>query len=204
MAKAVIFDVDGVLVDSRRSNFLYMRDTVKHFGHREITEEEYHGLFHKSGRDVIRTLMPGITEDKLDEIRRYQDGMFEGYFRFARLNNGVLETLDFLRDRGIRLGVVTNRTKSARKILEFFGIEKYFKVVLGADDVTSTKPHPEPVLKAAKLLRVRPEDVMYVGDSDPDVQSANAAGAISVFYSDKKNPMAKFNISDMEELQLIV
>ena len=102
------------------------------------------------------------------------------------------------------MGVVTNRTTSAVKILEFFGIKDYFGVIIGSHDVTNTKPHPEPVLKAIELLEVRPEETMYIGDSGSDVESANAAGAISVFYSDEKNPDAKFNISDMEEIKELV
>ena len=65
--RAVIFDVDGVLVNSERANFLYVRDTLKHFGHREIKEEEYRRLFHGTGEYVVRTLIPNITEDIIKE-----------------------------------------------------------------------------------------------------------------------------------------
>lgn len=202
--KAVIFDVDGVLVDSKHANFIYVRDTLKHFGHREIKEEEYIKLFHGTGEYVVRKLIPDITEEELEKLREYQSEVAQNYHKYARLNPGIKDILKFLKNKGILLGVVTNRTNSVFKILEFFEIRDYFEVVVGSHDVTNAKPHPEPVLKATKSLKIKPEHVMYIGDSDTDVESANAAGAVSVFYSEDENPDANFNIKNIDELKKII
>ncbi len=202
MIKVVLFDVDGVLVDSKGANYQYVRDTMKKFGY-DVSRKDYEMLFHHTGRAVVKALVPGIDEAELEEIRKHQNKVSSDYFRFARLNPGVRETLEWLEQKGIRMGVVTNRSSSAGKILEFFNIGSYFDVVVTAGDVEKQKPDPEPLMKAVGVLGVVPAEAAYIGDSESDVDSANAAGLVSVFYSDKGNKNAKFSISDMDGLRAL-
>ena len=69
MIKVVLFDIDGVLVDSKGSNYRYIRDTMKRLGY-TVTEEDYKRLFHKTGREVVKALVPEIDKAELEEIRK--------------------------------------------------------------------------------------------------------------------------------------
>lgn len=93
----------------------------------------------------------------------------------------VVSTLTALRARGLPLALVTNKpTRFVAPLLQALDIAKYFAVVIGGDDVEHKKPHPQPLLLAARQLSLRPQALLFVGDSRNDIQAARAAGCCSV------------------------
>ena len=90
---------------------------------------------------------------------------------------GVVDEIRRLKDSGKRLGVVTSKLRDgAMRGLRVSGLDEAFDVVIGCDDVTHSKPHPEPVLKAVAALGVKKESTVFVGDSRHDMESGRAAG----------------------------
>jgi pyrophosphatase PpaX len=97
--------------------------------------------------------------------------------KMVRSFAGTEPALQSLQDLGLRLAVVTSKRNSlAERGLGIFGLERHFELLIGADDTELHKPHPAPLLLAAKRLGLSPADCAYVGDSPYDMQAARAAG----------------------------
>ncbi len=91
--------------------------------------------------------------------------------------NGVIEGLDAMKAAGFRLGCITNKLASyTEPLLKGIGLAKYFEIVLSGDTLPEKKPHPMPLLHAAKFFGVPIEQLLLVGDSLSDAQAARAAG----------------------------
>ncbi|MCW3095653.1 MAG: pyrophosphatase [Chthonomonadaceae bacterium] len=94
---------------------------------------------------------------------------------------GIYETLAELRQRGLRLAIVTTKYREmALHHLETIGMSEFFEAVVAGDDCAHTKPHPEPFQKALAALKARPERTAMVGDSQYDILGAHNAGVYGV------------------------
>jgi HAD superfamily hydrolase (TIGR01509 family) len=200
MIRAVLFDVDGVLLDTLESNTrAYNHDFIR-LGGREITVDEYRKLFHLPARNMFRKFFPEMSEQEIEEIIISRAERTSQFFKYAKLNPGVLDALKALKKSYV-LGVVTSRMTP--KILDHFAITGFFQVIVCLQDVKNHKPHPEPILLALERLKIRPEEAVYVGDAASDAEAAREAGVKSIIY---RNPEVKgdWNISDFGEIVGIV
>jgi pyrophosphatase PpaX len=97
---------------------------------------------------------------------------------------------------GKRLGIVTSKFKAgAQRGLKLVGLDRAFEIIVGADNVTHPKPHPEPVLKALELLDADPERTVFIGDSRHDLECGRAAGVKTAAVL-----WGPFNRSHLEDL----
>ncbi|XES83996.1 phosphoglycolate phosphatase [Franconibacter pulveris] len=109
--------------------------------------------------------------------RYYGDVVEESSFLFP----DVEQTLHALHDNGMPMALVTNKpTPFVAPLLEALGIAKFFTVIIGGDDVTNKKPHPEPLLMVLEKLGLAAPELLFVGDSRNDILAAQAAGCCSV------------------------
>ena len=110
-------------------------------------------------------------------IASYRDYNLTLHDQRVRAYPGAVEAVRALRGHGVRTGLVTSKQRvGAERGLRLLGLLDAMEVIVGADDVTNPKPHPEPLLKAATALGVDPRAAIYVGDSRHDIQSGRAAG----------------------------
>lgn len=178
MIKAILFDLDGTLLDTRE--FIY-----RAFEH----TFERHNL-PVIARDSLAKLMGGSLESIYEGIAPFLDCHVlcdtHRSFQEANLHLSVLFpyveiTLDTLRKRGIKLAVVTTRSKrTSIRTLETAGIDAYFDVVVSGEDVTRLKPDPEPLLYALGKLGIPANQSAMVGDTEADVLAGKSAGAYTV------------------------
>lgn len=178
MIKAVIFDLDGTLIDT---NDLII-DTFYHVVHeclgRTPTEEELHHVYGK----VLDEQMAYFSVERRQELVE----AYKNYYRThmdekTHLFEGVIELLDALAARGILMATVTNKgTRGVRHAFEKFDLGKYFTASISADDVVSGKPDPQGILMSLNHLGVAPEEALFVGDSFNDIAAAKGAGVKSV------------------------
>lgn len=173
---AVIFDLDGVLVDSfdvmRQAFLVAYRETV---GDGPAPFEEYNRHLGRYFPDIMQIMgLPAGMEEPF--VR-------ESYRLAARIQlfDGVRETLQALRARGVGMAIATGKSgPRARALLERLGVLSEFDHVIGGDEVARAKPAPDIVLRAIDLLGVAPERAMMIGDAVTDIASARGAGVLAV------------------------
>lgn len=174
MKRALLFDLDGTLLDSTELLLTGYKHAVREHLGRETTDAEWMPHFGRPLRDQ----MAAFSEEKADEMTAtYRRFYGKNHEAMLRLYPGVGEMIATLHERGYRMGVVTSKaTRFAVRGLQVFGLQAFFEVVVGEDDVAAHKPDPEAVLLALSRMRAGAQDAMMIGDSPWDVQAGRAAG----------------------------
>jgi HAD superfamily hydrolase (TIGR01509 family) len=184
--EAVIFDLDGTLVDSEVSYRSAFHETVRLFG-QKMDDAEYAGLIGLATPDRLAML-----------ARRFGPGFPEGdfiaeYYRRKRLSlagridlkPGARALLDWLRARDIPMAIATaSSAQTACALLAKTGLGEHFATILTRDDVQRRKPHPELFLRAASAMGIEPDVCLVVEDSAPGIQAGYAAGMMPVLVPD--------------------
>lgn len=191
---AILFDLDGVLVDSFDAWLAALNDALKSFKHKELTKDEFinrywgHDLFDNIEKMNL-TIEVGEACNKfykkhVDKIKIYPD-----------TENILIELKRY------RKVVITNTPKdSAVQVLRKFDINRFFEFILTSDDVKISKPNPEIVLKSCELLNLKPSEVILVGDTKSDVEAGRAAGC-KVIGIDVD---ADYTINDISEITNLI
>jgi phosphoglycolate phosphatase len=185
--RAVLFDLDGTLVDSAEDLREALNEVLAREGLRAIEAPEVPPMV---GDGALKLVERGLARAGGDPARarellpRFLSAYEPRAACKTRPYPGVVETLRALRARGPRLGVVTNKPEVAsRAILDALGLAPFLEVVIGGDTLTQRKPSPEPVIAALRELGVEPRSAVMVGDNRHDVEAARAAGVKTVLVS---------------------
>ncbi len=174
MIKAVLFDMDGVLIDSHDAWFYVFNKTLQRFENRKISEEEFDEVVWSKAFDEVAKQYFKVS---LEEIRDYYMEIYEDYRKRLKVIDGVEKGLSMLKKKGIRLAVVSNtQSRVVQKVLEDVGVAEYFDLFVGGDDVDNGKPEPDILYKGLELLNLDKEDVLFVGDTIFDKMAAEKAG----------------------------
>jgi phosphoglycolate phosphatase/AHBA synthesis associated protein len=175
MSRAILFDLDGVLIDSGEVWLALLRQTARALGPpgMEVTREAFTaGLGQGIEADIARWF-PGCT---VDEVERYYAAHFLEHRSLLRVDPDAHAVIEALRARAVPTALVTNTPSPlAREILASVGLA--IDVVVGGTDVPRPKPAPDIVLRAASLVGVAPAHALVVGDTAFDRDAARAAGA---------------------------
>jgi pyrophosphatase PpaX len=176
---AVLFDLDGTLIDSIALLLACMNHTFEGRPRRPTEGEWIEGL----GTPLPKQLTPYVESDQDRErlVNRYRTFQLENHDRLMATYEGVIETLALLFQRGHPMGVVTSKGNAMMdRGLKFIGADEYIEVAIGYDSCHIHKPDPFPVRLALEKLAYRPEESVFVGDSPHDIKAGNAAGVITV------------------------
>ena len=176
---AILFDLDGTLIDSIELILSSARHAFAGRSHMPSDEEWIAGI----GTPLLTQLRLYATDeaDLATLLASYRAHQAEHHDRLTRCYDDVPATIEELHRRGHPLGIVTSKASSlAAYSLAHVGLDRYIPVVVGYDDTTRHKPDPEPVLFALERLDVEPADAVYVGDSPHDIRAGNAAGVTTV------------------------
>lgn len=183
MIKAIIFDVDGVLIDSFEANVEYFKNMFEAAGYVAPTPEEYRHMFHLSMDDLIRLIAKNPDNDEFQRIRNIGKKV-EYPLEKMGLTFGSEETIKKLSEK-YQLGIVTGRHESGVEVyLKHSNLKEYFKTVIHYGHYKNPKPHPEPLLVALGKLGLTPNEAVYVGDQKTDLESAREAGIPFILYSE--------------------
>jgi len=192
--KAILFDMDGVLVDSFDSWLFSLNSALEAFKHEKISRTEFTNKYW--GHDLYDNLKKMNLPLKVAKFCNNIYGNNTDKIKIYKETKSTLEKLG-----KYRKAIITNTPKDcAVKILKQFDIEKFFDFVMTSDDVTMGKPDPEIVLKACKRLKVDPKDIVLVGDTDSDVKAGRKAGCKVVGI----NVDADYTIKNISELNLLI
>ncbi len=195
--KAVLFDLDGVLIDSYRAWFHQFNDTLLHFGYKPISEEIFRKHWGQSTEEDVRIFMPERT---VTEVRKHFAKHFDEYVSYLEVNPSARGFLKKLRAMRLRLGCVTNSHRTiVKKILIDTRLEEFFQVVITADDVKNPKPAPDMLLKACRRLGVVPQETIFLGDTKTDIQAGKRAGCVVIGYKMESDIQVR-NLKEFLEL----
>jgi pyrophosphatase PpaX len=179
-APAVLFDLDGTLIDTIELILSSARHAFGGWPRATPTDEEWvRGI----GTPLVTQLRAyAETEDEvallLDRYRAYQHVHHD---RLTRCYDDVPAEVARLSGRGHPLAVVTSKASAiAARSLAHVGLDRYFDAVIGYDETERHKPDPEPVLAGLAKLRVPATRAVYVGDSPHDIHAGNAAGVVTI------------------------
>ena len=178
--KALIFDLDGTLLNTIDD----LGDSANHvlckLGFPTHTTDEYKYFV---GNGIPKLIERCLPQDK-QEYKEQALVMFKEYYALhsedkTAAYDGIPELLKFARERGMKLGVITNKAHDiAQQVVPHFLGDGVFDYIRGLDDKIKAKPCPDGALDVADKLGVNPSEVLYIGDSGVDMQTAVNAGFI--------------------------
>lgn len=180
--KAIIFDMDGVIVDSMPYHFLAWYEALRPYGLRVSCFDVYSKegeCWEKTLKDLFKRSGIRPTASLLNEIFIKRQKIFKKYFR-RFIFKGAEDYLLCLKDQGYFLGLVTGSPiQEVNKILskDILGL---FNAIVAGNQVKKGKPHPEPYLKAAKLLDLKPKECVVVENAPFGIKSAKGAGMFCI------------------------
>ena len=180
--QAVLFDLDGTVVDSLEDLADAVNYTLSIFNRPQLSLEGVRPLIGKGARNLVtRALQSGDPDEIEQGLTCFLEYNSAHIADKSRLYPGIAELLRELSGNGVALAAVSNKNEAlSRQILEAFGALSFFSLVCGGDTYHERKPSPLPLLKSAERLGVPIETVVMVGDSINDIQAGLRAGMATI------------------------
>jgi HAD superfamily hydrolase (TIGR01509 family) len=180
--RLIIYDLDGVLVDTSDAICLSFNAALEDAGEAPRSDEEIRGMIGVPLDEMYRRVLPrerwGIVEGC---FKRYREVFMEVSLDHVRILDGVEATLSHFEEEGLQQVLATNKSApEAEKILAHLGIDGYFDLMVGYDDVSSPKPSPEMILLALDAMGVEPDEAVLVEDSPTGLAAGKGAGVFTV------------------------
>jgi len=173
MIQAAIFDVDGMILDTREFIFQAYEFTLAEHGHEVPNRVMIAEQIGRSLPDCYEAFAPEVESDTLCDTHHIFQ---EEKLHLITAYDGLIELFETLKNAGIKLGAFSSRKGNLIPSLSNAGILDYFGVVVQGSDVKNHKPHPEGLLYALNKLEVSPEHAAMLGDAAVDIEAGKAAG----------------------------
>ena len=193
--KAIIFDMDGLLLDSEAIALTTFIESCKECGYELNDMEPYYQCIGTNWPNATKILVDGygvaFPFDAISEVwgkKYYQETLTKP----VPIKEGALSLLKYLENAGVQMAIVTSTRKENALIkLTNTNLLSFFTFVLGGDEITNGKPHPEMYLTAVEKLDAAPADCLAIEDSDNGVLAAFHAGLTVIQVPDLKQPSDK-------------
>lgn len=183
--KAAVFDLDGTLSDSLASIWKSANLAIGAFGFAPFEKERYKYFVGDGADELLRRCLKNAGDGDLkyfDRVKQEYRRIFEQYCMYqVQPYDGITELLKELKQRGLRLAVLSNKphARTLDVIHALFG-EDCFDWIQGQTPELERKPSPDGVFYIAKRLDISPSEMLYVGDTNTDMQTGKAAGALTI------------------------
>jgi beta-phosphoglucomutase len=175
--QAVIWDLDGVIIDSGEEHRLSWH-RLAHEEHLPFTDEQFYATFGMRNNEIIPKLWGPLSAEKIKEYGDRKEEYFRENIREkAAPLPGAIELLTALRDAGFKQVLASSTPiKNIEVISEVLGLEKYLNAFVSGETVPHGKPAPDVFLKAASVLGIAPEHCVVIEDAVAGVQAAHSGG----------------------------
>jgi HAD superfamily hydrolase (TIGR01509 family) len=204
MLKAVIFDMDGVLIDSEPFHLVVNEKIFANLGI-NLSEDEYHGFIGTTHKDMWSTIKKRYNlPQSVPELVNMQVSGNIDYIKNEEIEpikiKGVTDLLSKIARENIKIGIASSSpTEVIKLVINKLGISDYFSAIVGGEEIKKGKPSPDIFLKAAKRLKSKPFDCIVIEDSKNGVLAAKAAGMKCIGF---KNPNS--GNQDLRKADLII
>lgn len=211
--KCVIFDMDGVIIDSEEIHKKAYYETFISLG-LEVSEELYKTLTGSSTMNAFQKLIAHFKlEEDANELVLQKRKRYINFFENdtnLHLVKGAKEIIHYFYNKDLTLVLASSSAMvNINRVFDRFDLQKYFTAKISGADLTASKPHPEIFEKAAVLGNTAKENCIVIEDSDNGIQAANDAG---IFVYGYKNPLsegqtlenANFIINNLKELETLI
>lgn len=205
---ALVFDFDGTLVDASDAICQAFNSALTQFGYPTLGDEQIRRMIGAPLKEMFPRAAPELPPDDIDAlIEAYRTVFTPIACRLSRPMPGLTTMLDHFGPQ-IKCGIATSRlSDGAHRILEHMDLLDRFDAIVGLQDVSCAKPHPEPVEKVLALLHTSPEQAVMIGDVPADMEAGKAAGTnaigiVSALYPSDvlRSAGADATIQSLEEL----
>ena len=197
-----IFDCDGVILDSREANRAYYNAILEKFGRGPMDEKELSFVHMHTAEESVKYLFR-------DDIAVQKEALFYAqtldYTRFLDcliMEPGVGDTIESIRPPMLT-AVSTNRSTTMSRVVEMFGLDRWFDIIVCALDVDNPKPDPEGVFKILETLGVEKDRTIYIGDSVVDEMVAYRAEIPLIAYKNREL-RAMFHVEHFVQIKTIL
>ncbi|MCD6522191.1 MAG: HAD-IA family hydrolase [Candidatus Diapherotrites archaeon] len=208
MIKTIMFDLDGTLIDTKRSIVHAFNTSLRKMGYNAVPEEKIIALIGRPIEDMYRYLVNPKDTDSLCTV--YRKEYARTSVKNSQLFPGVTHTLNELSNYKLAI-VTTKRTNLAKQLCDASNITRFFDIIIGGDLVRNPKPAPDAIILAAEKLNTPPSHSLFVGDTCIDVNAGKRAGTktCGVTYGiGKKDELKKckadFIVDDISEIKQVV
>ncbi|CAA9198553.1 Phosphoglycolate phosphatase [Flavobacterium bizetiae] len=212
--KGIIFDLDGTLVNSLEDISDAMNTVLTNLNYPTHTYDTYQYFIGSGLRNLVSKALPASNNSE-DQIETCFDCMITEYREICTLKTkpyeGIIELLDTLASKNIKLAVFSNKADELTKKIAAEIFPDYFEAAVGLSTEELKKPNPFEAIEISKNWNLKTEEILFVGDSDIDMQTANNANMFAVGVSwgyrteqELKNSGAKLVINNPSELIEIV
>jgi len=184
--RAIIFDMDGTLIDSIDVYHTIIREVMECLGMEMTYSREVIFKILSEGKNLSDIIFPPDMKNRRRIVEQFRTLIMEQFKETfsqgkVKLINEVNTLLDELRGRGFSLGIVTSSmTEVIVPFLKARNLHSHLDCVIGRTEIPQLKPSPAPLLRCMEILQVEPPETIYVGDSAVDIQAGKAAGVLTV------------------------
>jgi HAD superfamily hydrolase (TIGR01509 family) len=199
--KGIIFDIDGTLANSVEMFYEAALEILHLAGAPPAPKDRVYELMRLGA--PLEKLFPPEYPDPAATLKRIVDERMHKwmhrYHHETEAIPGSVELLHSLHTQGVLLGIATSSGR-ALPFLDRWGVRHLFRGIVGREDVTNHKPHPEPILKCLDHLGLQAHEIMYIGDSPIDIQAGKAAGAYTIGVLTGTSPQHVLHLEDPDHI----
>lgn len=171
----IIYDCDGVMIDSRKSNRIFYNLILAKAGLPPMTKEQEQFAFQSTSLDALLKMFPGKTAEEIDNLAKTAVNYNQDVLPHIRLMKDYSYFIEKAHKKGMRQAIDTNRTDyGIKRVLDFFDLPNYFNPVISCTGI-NPKPSPDGINEICKAWSALPEQVLFIGDSEDDRIAARMA-----------------------------
>ncbi|MEA3385547.1 MAG: HAD-IA family hydrolase [Thermodesulfobacteriota bacterium] len=197
-----IFDCDGVLLDSREANRAYYDAILEEFGRGSMNDKELSFVHMHTAEESVKYLFRDDLAVQKEALAYAQTMDYTRFLDCLIMEPGVGDTLESIRPPMLT-AVSTNRSTTMSRVIEMFGLDRWFDIIVCAIDVYNPKPDPEGVFKILETLGVEKDRAIYIGDSVVDEMVAYRAKIPLIAYKNREL-RAMFHVEHFGQIKTIL